>query len=951
MTPITCPQCGHECSDEHKFCAVCGFPIGEIVSQKDDPIIGKTLSGGFQILELIGVGGMGRVYRAEQKVLGRTVAVKIIHPHLSGDESASARFITEARAISRLNHPNSVSIIDFGKKDDQLYIVMEFLRGRDLARVAYEDGPLPFPRIIDVLVQVLAALAEAHHLNIIHRDLKPENIVLQPLRTGGDFVKVVDFGLAKMKEANAGPGITMPGIVCGTPDYMAPEQGRGDPLDGRIDLYACGVILFQLLTGRLPFEADSPTRVVLMHMTMPLPNPTHVAPERNIPPILIDVTRKSLEKEASHRYQTAAEFAGALRHALSVIRGEPVAPPPPSRPPPEASRTCQSCGAQVALSQKFCGECGTRVAAAPMPGRGASKPNAAAISTSRYASIRANPSSPHRANSQPPVTLPLPFTARDEDLEWLDSARQMLDTGSPAIRLVGDAGYGKSRFLNEFAKLAAKKGDLVVQLEPDPFRASVGYFALRKAIIRLAGLPEGGGQAADWIGASPEAQEGLADIFERAESRPVPPAPVWSKPPAGTITGEDRRKMAATALRWALMRAHQKEPGRRILITADDLQDVDGSSQNALADLIKEPPDIAFLVVATHSSEFEPDWAGDELSVMGLPADVARSLAKAPVPFIAERGDGDLSIPPLYVDQIIRFHLEKGSDPPNGVADLIALRIERLPQEARRLLQAIAVMGNAANIAEINRLLPDIDDAEAVLKSLLDGGFVEEHGGDEALTGKIRAPARPFKTAHPLIREITLAMMPAAIRRQLHLAVPYDKNGDPLPLPLEVRAMHAYHAQSSFEALMLLEQVADRARARGDQRSSIEALRRGLELARLELVRGELDEPERAACIFGRKLGEVLALAGQLQDAEGILREALDWTEPNGRERVLILGTMAFVVYQRGRAQEASAMLQEALGVARQGSAPELLSSLDRMRRDWIRRSGAPAVPSADKSG
>src|SRR5882672_5869359 len=194
-----CPQCGNTCDETHKFCPLCGFPISQLTGTApvEDPFINRTLPGGYVILDLVGIGGMGRVYRAEQRVLGRTVAVKVIHPHLLGDESAAARFITEARASSRLNHPNSVGVIDFGKTDEgRLYLVMEYLRGRDLARVAYEDGPLQIRRILDVVRQALAALAEAHHLGIIHRDLKPENIILEPLRSGGDFVKVVDFGLA-----------------------------------------------------------------------------------------------------------------------------------------------------------------------------------------------------------------------------------------------------------------------------------------------------------------------------------------------------------------------------------------------------------------------------------------------------------------------------------------------------------------------------------------------------------------------------------------------------------------------------------------------------------------------------------------------------------------------------------------------------------------------------------
>jgi len=271
-------------------------------SPTDDKFVGRTLPGGHHILDLISVGGMGRVYRAEQSVLGRTVAVKIIHPHLLADENAAVRFLTEARAASQLNHPNSVSVFDFGRTDDgQPYLVMEFLRGKDLARVNYEEGPLTFTRIVDVLRQVLGALGEAHDLGIVHRDLKPENVILEPLRRGGDFVKVVDFGLAKLKADTKSTSITNPGIVCGTPDYMAPEQGRGDDIDGRSDLYAVGVILFQLLTGRLPFEAESPTQVVMMHLSIPVPDPRQVAPERQIPPPLVDVVMKALSKNAKDR--------------------------------------------------------------------------------------------------------------------------------------------------------------------------------------------------------------------------------------------------------------------------------------------------------------------------------------------------------------------------------------------------------------------------------------------------------------------------------------------------------------------------------------------------------------------------------------------------------------------------------------------------------------------------
>ena len=474
-----------------------------MAASPDDPLIGRTLPGGYLILELVGIGGMGRVYRAEQTTLVRTVAVKIIHPHLVGEESTAARFITEARAASRLNHPNSVGIIDFGKTPDgQLYLVMEFLRGRDLARVTHEDGALPFRRIIDVLRQTLAALAEAHSENIIHRDLKPENIILEPVRAGGDFVKVVDFGLAKMRAETQQPGITSPGIVCGTPEYMSPEQARGDPLDARSDLYSVGVILYQLTAGRLPFEADSPTQVVLAHLTEPPRDPRLVAPERQIPAALVDVTLKALAKNQKDRFQDADEFAAELTRVLAqMAEGAQVGGAP------AVAVRCGSCGALNPSTQKFCGECGastTSTQMVPVPPR---TPTPPPPTREAYGSDR-----PPAAGDRSRVQWPLPFIAREEDLAWLEGRRADARSLTGA-RLVGDVGVGKTRLIREFLDFAATAGDVVVQTGPDPAWAEVGCWTLRQAIVRLAVLPPMGGSARDWVGATPEARRGLGDVF------------------------------------------------------------------------------------------------------------------------------------------------------------------------------------------------------------------------------------------------------------------------------------------------------------------------------------------------------------------------------------------------------------------------------------------------------
>jgi len=236
-----------------------------------DPLVGRTIGGKFVIERLLGAGAMGAVYRAHQTALERAVAIKVMHGELAADPTYAARFHREAKAVSRLDHPNLIRVLDYGQEaDGLLYIAMEFLDGRDLFSVIEEEWPLTHERIVDILSQALSALAEAHDAGVLHRDLKPENIMLLRRKaedgTPTDIVKVCDFGIAKIvEEAEARPAsprpggrkLTAAGLVVGTPGYMAPEQARSEPCDARSDLYSVGVILYQLLTRRLPFEGNT----------------------------------------------------------------------------------------------------------------------------------------------------------------------------------------------------------------------------------------------------------------------------------------------------------------------------------------------------------------------------------------------------------------------------------------------------------------------------------------------------------------------------------------------------------------------------------------------------------------------------------------------------------------------------------------------------------------------
>src|SRR5258706_5459228 len=256
-----------------------------------DPLVGKVISDRFAILERIGEGGTGVVYKAKQLSVDRIIAIKVLGAHVSTDPSWVKRFHNEARAASRLDHPNTVRLIDFGQtKEGLLFIAMEFLHGRSLRQEIDRAQKLPPNRMLRITSQVCASLSEAHNQGIIHRDIKPDNIYLVEMKGAGDYVKVLDFSVAKLDAPDA--QVTRAGVVFGTPAYMSPEQGRGVPLDARSDIYAVGVVAYEMLNGKPPFDGRIPTEVVMMHLR---DKPAPLA--STVPPNVAKLVMKALDKD------------------------------------------------------------------------------------------------------------------------------------------------------------------------------------------------------------------------------------------------------------------------------------------------------------------------------------------------------------------------------------------------------------------------------------------------------------------------------------------------------------------------------------------------------------------------------------------------------------------------------------------------------------------------------
>jgi eukaryotic-like serine/threonine-protein kinase len=345
---MSCPSCGAALETGARFCGVCGHriesepkrpatprpsadpraetvPVQALLDRSGDPYVGTMLNSRFHIEAKLGEGGFGAVYRGVQQGIGRKVALKLLHPEMARDQNLVARFKREGLVMCKLRDAHTVTTYDFDQTPDgTLYIAMELLEGKSLHQVFHDEAPIDWRRMFRIVQQMCSSLAEAHAEGIVHRDLKPENIHLESRPGNPEFVKVLDFGIAKVVHGDGSydknaPQLTATGQTLGTLEYMSPEQLMGKPLDGRSDVYALGVLAYEMITGRLPFpDAKGPAGLITAQLRQIPDAPSKANPAAGIPPAVDRCILTMLEKDKARRFADVTELSSAIKDLLAT---------------------------------------------------------------------------------------------------------------------------------------------------------------------------------------------------------------------------------------------------------------------------------------------------------------------------------------------------------------------------------------------------------------------------------------------------------------------------------------------------------------------------------------------------------------------------------------------------------------------------------------------------------
>jgi serine/threonine-protein kinase len=871
----------------------------------DDALIGRIIAGKFGLRRCVGAGASGSVYQADQLALGRTVAIKILRAELAQDPRFVARFHDEALAASRLNHPNTVSVIDYGQTEDGLlYLVMEFLRGTTLTQVLRSEQLRP-ARIADIVSQILSGLEEAHEAGVVHADLKADNVVVERRRGNWDLVKVVDFGIARLIGRPAPQSEER--TICGTPEYMAPELIQAEDPTFLSDLYAVGVMIYELLIGVTPFAGGQAIEILRRHLVdSPMP-PSLRRPDLKIDPVLEQCAMRSLSKDPALRFASATELRNELSRVTAIRSG-----------PGSQVATCSECGSSSPVGFKFCPECGepqqseaAGVVLLDKPVGGPGAPKVGTMLDGTSATLAGLPAlvedtglvdGPANAEILGTGLGDLPLVGRDAELERL--VRFLAATSDDnAIQIIGPRGSGRSRLIRE--ALERVESIRILEARPDPAEIVRPFFPVRQLVRQALGLDQARApgdlrQRMDALGLSPRDAPAIAELLGLE-------GPLWQLEPAVR-----RREMLASAGRLFLALA-ERPP---VVLVLEEVDRYDQPSQEVVRRIVDSAQGRGGLRIVLSAGlemagRLPPSMQRIELGRLERRDLVAlthqlhqRGIGQELLTLqqLEEHGGGS----PGHLQHLARYVVEGGaaSTAPANLADLVAARIDHLPHSAKLLCQALSVLGEEGPLAWVFRLSGD-DHAEVrqALSIALARNLTRVVSDGEAL-----------QFTSELIRDVVYDSIPAHVRRDLHARAAEllaDIGAEP-----GVLGHHQELAGDLNDAAGLLSRAGDDALHELDETGARRLYQRALAAARGAMLSDDDANKRSQFVAIAVKLAESLRLSGQTGLARGLLSEVEFQCADSRALRAQLLRALAHLHGSEGNLRAALDALREAIGVA-----------------------------------
>lgn len=905
----------------------------------DDLLIGRVFAGKFSLRQLIGVGASGTVYKADQSALGRTVAVKVLRPELAVDPRFVRRFHDEALAASRLNHPNVVSVIDFGQTEDGLlYLVMEFLRGQTLTQVLRTEQ-LTAERITDIICQVLSALEEAHEGGVIHADLKADNIMVEHRRGGWDLIKVVDFGIARLTGRKDERHVDEDDSICGTPEYMAPEIIRGEDPTRASDIYAVGVMLYELLVGVTPFHGGSTLEVLRDQVSKEPIAPSQRGPRVPIPESLERATMRALQKAPGDRFASAADLERYLRGGASTVVTAQTS---------TVLQTCTECGITSPQTFKFCPQCGAEQSAGSqefelaLDDTGHDEIWSDNAQTADIAAVdllqvfppinkeRAKPSQIASGDQQVALgeLFPLPLTGYDRELA--DVAAFIRGDSRSILQIRADRESGCARLLREACSQAAEESSVIFLSGADPSGLATAFYPIRAIVAAILQLPalcsyEEIGESLGNIGLSGRDLPGIGELFQHE---------------GGGLSKLDvtvrRRELFASTMR--VLRAASTHFSA--VLAFEDFHLYDQPSQELLkrlAESSRHSPSLRLILTTDNTREL--DWPGLRIiDLLPIRDDDLRTL----VNHFATRGQPDLvTVEELrtfskgnvgHIEQLLRYTFEGGDirTAPESRADLIAARLDFLPSAAKRVLQVAAVFGNAVSRSDLVDTL-----ANSMGRIEMDAALAMV-----AKRGLLVADAEMLCFSHSMVRDVVYESTPLNVRRSLHLGA-----GDVLIASVADPAVLGTHAERAGDlgrAAQLLTRAGDNAVRQLDDAGAASIYNRALAATRAVLHAEDDEGAQRNLVEISIKLADALRICGEVGLARGILAEALSSCKGAPILRGQLLRATAQLRATEGDIQQSIALFRECIALAIPRLAIDILTDAYLDLATMLLRDGKP---------